>query len=675
MAEKREQGAVKEREVKPADVAKKSGADATQKRTATAKKTTSTTAKKTTTAAKSTATAKKTASTAAKKTSTAKKTTSATEKSTPTAKKTTGTATKQSTAAKRTATTGAKKTATTAKKPLESTFFESTATVEENGAAPTTNAVPSEAPSSEALAGSKSLTFQNSQKDIMEGDERALGDAHPPVDFPEATPRSLFLRLVLLLAVAAVLVASVFIYKYRPVAFTAKTTSVNFLYQPESDTTHIVVNGTVRGTARGTLFKAASSGRGDICAAIIGKHLYLVNGKHVFEIAEDVLDFTLSASGKALAYRVESSHLYYRGTGKKDEPSLISVECQDDAYSLSSNGKELIYVATEGNGVSSMRVESYSGNRPYIENTVGLTPVAISDDCAYIYYLDGDGALFIFESKASRKIKCSADPDLSSFIFNRDFTELLFTENGDTVLYKKGEFRQIVGAATMELQLLPNRRVSSCTLPYGMQYMTSSFLGSYFLNTVGEGKKLTYLDGKGNLTDVSFVDDGDTVTVTDKGVYFLLTSISGEDSHRILYFVGKGKTEIQRIDWDVTNYCTNVDGSRVMYTGYQNALYTYRAETGAVRLCDSIIPESLTVTEDDLFCFYRERGELFVSDNGGEPRSITTDVVGYFVVDASALLYATSAQEDGTFTVFANYRNQRVSDLVLEGVSMIDVAK
>lgn len=669
MAEKKEQADVKQRKTKPANAIKEADTATAAKKSTVTKKATGTTVKKTTAAKNSTGTA-------AKKTAAATKTAGTAAKGSTAAGKAAGTTVKRSNTTKRS--TGTKKSTSAKEKPPKdtATVAEPAVTEEKDHTPLMGNTEPVETQSTEMFPKIENLPLEIPAKDIVRGDERALGDAHPPVGFPEATPRSLFLRLLLLLAVAAVLVTSVFIYKYRPAAYTAKTTSVNFLYQPESDTTHIVVNGTVRGTAHGTLLKTVSSGNGDVCAAMIGDRLYLVNGKHVFEIAEDALDFTLSASGKALAYRVESSHLYYRGTGKKDEPSLISVECQDDTYSLSANGKELIYVATEGNGFSSMRVESYSGNRPYIENTVGLTPVAISDDCAYIYYVDGDGALFIFESKTSRKIKCATAPDLSSFIFNRDFTELLFTENGGTVFYKNGERQQIVGAATTEyLQLLPNRRISSRMLTCGMQYMTSSFSGSYFLHAVGTGKKLTYLDKKGNLTDISFVDGAETVTVTDKGVYFLLTSVSGEDSHRILYFVGKGKTDTQRIDWDVTNYCTNVDGSRVMYTGYQNALYIYRSETGAVRLCDSIVPESLTVTEDDLFCFYRETGQLFVSDNGGEPRALTTDVAGYFVVDASMLLYVTSPKEDGTFTVFANYRNQRVSDLVLEGVSMIDVAQ
>ncbi len=506
--------------------------------------------------------------------------------------------------------------------------------------------------------------------EMIQSGEHEVSDAHPTVDFPEKMRRSFFLRLAFLVAVAAVLVVSAYIYHNRPAVYTEQTSSVNFLYQAAEDRTVILVNGTERGAVSGTVSEKLFSGRGDACAAVIGNTLYIIKGKNVMPIAEAVLDFTLSADGDALAYRTAPANLYYRETGKKDEPSLISKECYSSAYCLSASGRELAYTARDEAGVSRLRIESYSGSRPYIENVAGFSPVAVSDKCRYIYYTDQNGALFIFESKTASKIKCADKPDLTSLIFNRDFTEVLFTENGGTVFYAEGERQQIVGAAaTQYLQLLPNRRVASRTLQGGMQYMLSSFYKNYFYHASGTAKQLTYLDQKGNLQEISFVDDVSTVTVTDKGVYFLLTNVvSEENTHCVLWHAPKGKVEPERVDWGVSRYCTNIDGSRVMYTGYEDALYIYRAETGSARLCDSIIAKSLAVTTDDLFCFYREEGVLTVSDNGGELRDLATDVVG-FAVDTHALYYFTAPLEDGTFTVYVNYRNERISDLLLEGVT------
>lgn len=499
-----------------------------------------------------------------------------------------------------------------------------------------------------------------------------VSDAHPPLDFPAEMKRNFFLRVCIILVVLAILAISAFVYYNRPVRYVEKTWSVNFLYVPAQNQTKILVNGAERGAVEGTLSASSFNGRGDTCAAVIGGDLYLIRGKNIIHVAEDILDFVLAADGGALAYRADTSHLYYRETGKDDTPSLISKNCNSAAYCLSANGKELAYTALDDAGVSYLRVESYSSNRPYMENAAGLLPVAISNKSRYIYYTDADGALYVFDSEKSQKVKCGAAPDLTSLIFNRDFTEVLFTENGATVLFANGERRQIVGAdSTACLLFLPNQRVASRALSGGTQYMLSSFYKNYFLHEVGTGKKLTYLDRKGNLIDVSFVDSAETVTVTDKGVYFLLTSVNGENVSRELYHVKAGKTQAARIEWGVSHYYANVDGSRVMFTGYEDALYVYRAETGTERLCDSIVADTLSVTADDLFCFCRAEGLLTVSDNGGELRDIATGVL-HFKIDAHVLYFATEPSEDGTFQVYANYRNERLCELVATGVSKIE---
>ncbi|MBR2011213.1 MAG: hypothetical protein IKA06_05665 [Clostridia bacterium] len=607
-----------------------------------------------TTAKKSSTTAKK-SSTAAKKSSTASKTGAAK-----------GTATKKSTA---------KSDTVRVKNAASQTSAKATPEVEKEEAKAEEAQVP---PKAERVADEpkfepiSNVPIALPAGQVVKARGRAVSDAHPPLDFPGQMRRNFFLRLGLILAVFTVLIISAFIYYNRPALYTEQTSSVNFLYVPEEDQTLIFVNGTKRGSAKGELTASSLNGRGDTCAAVIGGELYLIRGKNVTSIAPDVIDFVLAADGDALAYRTAPSHLYYRKTGKRDVPSLISKNCNSAAYCLSQNGKELAYTAVDTAGVSYLRVESYSSNRPYIENAAGLSPIAISNQSRYIYYTDESGALYVFDSENAQKIKCAAAPDLSSLIFNRDFTEVLFIENGGTVLFSKGERRQIVGAASTEyLQLLPNQRVASRTLANGTQYMMKSFYKNYFLHAAGTGKKLTYLDSRGNLTDVSFVDSAETVTVTDKGVYFLLTGVSGENVSRELYHVKRGKTESARIEWGVTYYCTNIDGSRVLFTGYEDALYVYRAETGTQRICDSIIANTLTVTSDDLFCFYREEGVLTVCDNGGELRDIATGVV-HFAVDTHVLYYATEQGENGTFTVYANYRNERLCELVATGVSKLD---
>ncbi|MBQ3063234.1 MAG: hypothetical protein IJC99_00315, partial [Clostridia bacterium] len=471
-----------------------------------------------------------------------------------------------------------------------------------------------------------------------------VGEAHPPVGFPEATvKRNFFARLGILLLLVAVLTASVFIYLHRPTSYVERTSAVNFLYTAAEDKTTVVVNGTVRGTLAGALQSSAHSARGDVYAAVVGNTLYIIRGKHILTVADNVQDYQLAAGGTALAYRVADS-LYYRETGKKDTASLISKDCMRADYCLSADGKELVYTYQSApDAAALMQIESFTDNKPYIESVAGLIPVAVSNKCKYIYYTK-DGVLYIYNRKTEKSVVCSESPDRGSLVFNRDCTELLFTEKGGaTVLFVRGERRQIVGAAAEDtLTLLPNRRVSMLPLGESMQYMASSFLNAYYLHLVGTGKQVARLDRKAKLTDLSFVDGEESITVTDKGVYFFLTDKSGTDTHTILYRIKPRKTNKERVAWDVSDYQTNVDGSRVLYTEQHNdKLYAWSASGDTKLLCDSVVQGTLAVTADDLFCFYRADGVLAVSDNGREIRDIATDVQG-FLVDTHTVFYITT---------------------------------
>ncbi|MBE6581022.1 MAG: hypothetical protein E7650_05330 [Ruminococcaceae bacterium] len=500
-------------------------------------------------------------------------------------------------------------------------------------------------------------------------DENLPAEATPTVYFPEmvaSVKRSFFARIVLILAIVLVFAVSAFIYYNRPAVYTEQTDSVNFLYLPQEDKTTIVVNGVVRESVQGALQLKSQNGHGDICAALIGDELYVISGKAVSKIADEVTDFVLSANGDVVAYRTAPSFLYYRKTNDKATPSLISRECYDTAYCLSSDGKQLVYTAGLGEETQ-MRVESYAGERPYIPAVRGCRPLAVANKCDFVYYMNADGHLVVFDRERNTATTLAQAPDASSFSFNRDFTELLLVENGRTVLIAEGERQGVFDDKNTFLQLMPNNRVAQRMLPNGMQYMTTTFYKSYYLLACEDGLHLQYIDRKGVWSDVSRVDDAATVTVTDKRAFFILTNEHGRAE---LLSVKVGKSKIVRIDWDVTNYCPNVDGSRVLYTRDENALYLYRPEFGISRMADSIKPETLTVTADDLFCYIDATGALFVSENGAKAR-VLCEAVSALQVDAHTLYYYTDPAEDGTVTVSVNYRAGRVSKTVGAGVCSV----
>ncbi len=589
-----------------------------------------------------------------------KKTTSTAAKKTTGTKKSTATSTASKTTAK-SAQTGVKKTTSTAKK---STATKRTATakkVEEKPLPPVEVEQPKEAPQDEAP------TYIDEQAVVLAG-AKELTAAKPVLSFPEEMKKRFLARLAFVLGAVAILLIATFIYLWRPTAYTEKTATINFLYIAAEDKTVILSNGDICGEAAGALTSKVENGKGDVCVALFGEALYLITDDTVIHLLSPTADYTLAANGAAVAYRDKSGKLYYRETAKKATPTLITPHSQNEYYCLSPDGQELAYTWLDPqNGAAKLNIESFTASKPQIKENANLTPVAISNKCRFVYFLNQNGELFIFDAKKGERIACGT-PDGQNLLFNRDFTEVMFAQNGATVFFVEGVKQTLIGITQSErINLLPNRRVATASLLCGTQYFTDSFFDNYYYNASGTGKKLMYMNGKGELQDLSSVDDLATVTVTDKGIFFLQTDKNGENTTTVLYRYENPTAEKELLMWDVSHYITNVDGSKLLYTDTQNTLYLYTHTSGAYRMADSILPYSLAVTADDLFCYYTEQGVLNVSDNGREPRVLHEGVVVH-VTRAHTLLYITDMKEDGTFTVFANHRNQRKSDLIAEGI-------
>ena len=493
-----------------------------------------------------------------------------------------------------------------------------------------------------------------------------------PLDFPERERRSFLGRLLLLLAMVAVIVASILIFMFRPSEYDERTNSVNFLYNSEKNVSVVVVNGTVRGEVSGVLSTKVYNDDGRICAALVEDRLYLIQGKKITEIAAGVTDFELSVNGKALAYRTQDQVLYYVILGKKDGVSRISGSTTDRHYCLSPDGKELFYTY-ERDGVLRVDVYSRTASKPYLAENEDLYPVAIADDCRYLYYTNAKGELCLLIAKTGDRVICGDAPRMETVTFNRDVSEMMFRNGEEIRLYANGK-RLILPAiaATDSLALKANRRVAHRSLYKGTQYLLESLCDNYYLHYSGTAVKLVYLDRKGDkgeITDVSFVDSAESVTVTDRAVYFLKTS-EGAAVHTDLYSCGSGKTAVTQVYWDVTRYCTNVDGSRMLFVDIHGALFSYRPGTLSERISDTVVEESLTVTADDVFYYYVEEGKLWVSDNGDAPRAVREGVQG-FMVDGYTLYYVTDIAENGSGTIYANYRNSRKDTQIATGVAGI----
>lgn len=499
-------------------------------------------------------------------------------------------------------------------------------------------------------------------------EQKGVQPSTVPVNFPELERRSMWGRVAALLMVLAVLVASALIFALRPTRYDEQTSAVNFFYRPESNTTVIAVNGKVRGEVDGALRYEVFDSTGRVCAAVFETDtavLYLIQGKEITYVASAVEDCVLSANGKALAWRTTDAKLYYAVVGEEDS-FCISGTATDRHYCLSPDGKELFYTS-ERDGSLQADVYSRTGTNPYQQENKGMLPIAIADDCRYLYYLK-DGDLYVLPTKTGIPVLCGDDPVLESITFNRSCSELMFRNGTETRFFVKGERMLVpdVGAADT-LYLKPNHRVAVREEAEGDRYLMDSFCDNYYVLFTGTAYKLVYLEqskGQGRLTHISFVDGPAQVSVTDKYVFFLLTDKGESANHTNLWRCTTGKTEEERIVWDVSSFTPNVDGSRILYTNAEGALYSQAIGAAPVRLCDSIFGNVCGVTLDDAFYFFCAEGQLWVSDNGEAPRLVREGVTEV-LLDCHTAYFLADVGDNGNGNIYANNRNRRSDEQIV----------
>ena len=503
----------------------------------------------------------------------------------------------------------------------------------------------------------------------------ALDTAVPPIRMPvtEQERRNFWGRVLLLLTLGAVLAGAVFIFLYRPNTYSERTNSVKFLYNATENTTTVTVNGTAVGEPYAGACTAYSyDSDGGRCAALINGVLYVIDGREVRELYAGVTDFCFSQNGKVIAYRTTESYLYYAILGREVQTSLISKATADRNYCLSPDGKEMFYTYTQE---QSVRVDIYSrtNSKPNFAKTTGLVPIAVGDGCKYIYYKDTDGSLFYMEGEKAEPVKCFASEQPYTLTFNRDFSQVLLDGALGTQLFERGERVVMPDLKTGEqLVLQANQRAAMRTLPAAKQYLIKSFSKNFYLKkgNEGDGVMLVWLGRKGELSDISFVDEElSRVTVTDKGVYYLEIAKKAEETQCYLFRCKSGKEEPERLSWEnITEFCVNSDGSRLFYTDQHGALYAMAVEGVPDRLADTIDAGTLCVSSHDAF-YYSVFGTLYVSDNGSKPRELGRTSARVFVDGYTA--YFIEPDANGTFTVYANHRNRRQDSLVASGIAAI----
>lgn len=198
---------------------------------------------------------------------------------------------------------------------------------------------------------------------------------------------------------------------------------------------------------------------GKVAAILTGDdELFVVNGKKLKQVSEDVRSYQLSVGGDYIAYATR---------GEDDEKTALSLyqvsngktnEITDDlggSYRISPDGKSVAYFETDDDETELML---YKGKKSSgITDDKNTSLLGLSNNGKFIYVTVKDEEkderiLYAYDTKGEREKLGTYD---GSYMFNEDHTQILFTnEDGKSYISSKGKEAVKVSSSTMYL-LMP----------------------------------------------------------------------------------------------------------------------------------------------------------------------------------------------------------------------------
>ena len=395
--------------------------------------------------------------------------------------------------------------------------------------------------------------------------------------------------------------------------------------------------------------------------------LYVLKGKKLKMVAEDVVDFTVSVNGKGVAYTTENEKgeddrfttytlsLYNTGNKKSTTVSdeVFIENSADVSFEMSPDGKSVVYYVgeyDEDSKKAEYSVMLFSGKKSTeiasfdSDDKKNIKVVGLSNKGKYIYAIETEysdsgkveSTMYCFNNKGKSTKLEECDAAFNGAM-NKDHTQILFFNEGETYVAKKNKPAERLFKKEVFLVAPDNVGYSKNTAPI------SNFYGQVY-GTYSDGECDIYLIKKPG-KDNKLVDGcRDNVTMDDSGKYIYYVT-DKQDLKCVKVSMSKNaKSKAVDIAEDVTSYVVT-SNRKLVYFRDGDELYSVNGKKGGdpKEVCDEDV-RAMVLTKDDVL-FYLvadeddKEGELFATKNGKEGKSVLDDVTD-FEIAANDILYA-----------------------------------
>lgn len=388
----------------------------------------------------------------------------------------------------------------------------------------------------------------------------------------------------------------------------------------------------------GTTYKIdLETGRTD---SNLDSELYVLKGKKLQHVAEDVADFRVSVTGKGITFVTENERkeddkfstytlsLYNVGNKKTTTVS-------DEALGLgelSPDGKSVAYFVGEYNE-KEYKIERtlmlHSGKKSTEITDKDVSLIGLSNKGKYIYAVERETkndktelTMYCFNNKGKSTKLGECDDDIG--YMNKDHTQVMFYEDGNTYIANKTKAEKVSKKELNSMMTPDSAGYVRYTYPvanlYGQVYSVDADTG-YDLYMIKKG-------GKEN----KLVDGGYDFTMDESGDYIYYTT-KKDDLKCVKISMNKNaKSKAKDIAEDVMSYEVTSNRKHVYFINDDEELMCVNGKKGGKvkEICTDEVSTIALSKKDVLFYLVKEdddkEGEVFATKNGSKGKLVQDDI-------------------------------------------------
>ena len=412
-----------------------------------------------------------------------------------------------------------------------------------------------------------------------------------------------------------------------------------------------------------------------------GGELWFVTTTDCYKVADYAVAFMLSDSGDGVAYITDYDDWDQTATLiLYDTTSKTSTTVARDAFyngssimpgvCVSPNGKSIGYITDydEWNQEFSGYVKTDGGAAEKLGNNA--TALAISDGARYVYYakiIEDDYYSVSLNVKSARSdIALISNHYVSEgLILNRDYSELIYMNEGNAFISRNGNEGQKVSGARIYDFIMPR---------WTQRLFRGSIIGNITCLGVGSFSDVVAHTENG----LAYINGRQEMTLIPESSYFTSNAFISNDGRTLLYRddsmrliatdPARDSAGSRVVSEDVQTFTATNDARYVYYVNERNELWCVRDNRDPEKISDdvSLNRDHMAMSYNSGLLFFlvgyvnNRGGELYCTDNGGRREKVpgADEATGIYSTPASVFYinnddecYRSSGNTDFTLLV------------------------